>query len=161
MIPIDQYLNDGANYQAQAVLAVLRSRLATFPSAETIGLNEYHISVGRYENCREQGYVFTLWADLIKQIRHYAVFEHRNSDNLIVLESTKQTINTPNWDDMYGTRGKYDYDKGFNPEQFSEAADYIAKDMAERLIQYRLETSKGEDLEDVEKDLRRNFTILW
>jgi len=83
MIDVKNYLDDGANYKAQAILAIIRgyreeiAEVANHP--ESVMVN-----VGRFENCREQGYVFSIWYEY-KFIKHYAVYEHRNSDNICVL----------------------------------------------------------------------------
>ena len=67
-------------------------------------------------------------------LKNYAVYEHRNSDNLIVLESTNETLNTPSIDEMFNGRGKYDYDHGFEYGDIVSCGDYIIEDM-ENLIQ--------------------------
>ena len=157
MIEISKYLQDGANYQAQAVLAIMRAREAEVRShslekyktlksldEDASRLFHYaaentHIEVGRYENCREQGYVFTLYLG-IDQDKHYAVYEHRNSDQLIVLCPPKKnyTTNTPTIEQMWGdrNRGKYDYNKAFSCEQIVECADYICEDMKKQIDRY-------------------------
>lgn len=131
MMDINYYLNDGANWQAQAVLAYLRNNSIRVEDLTYDDEYKANIRVGRYENCREQGYVFTL---LYKGIqRNYAVYEHRNSDSLIVLISNTFTINTPSIDDMYADKGenpsKYDYDKAFCYGQITECGDWILEDM--------------------------------
>lgn len=126
-------MDDGANWKAQAILAIIRGRLydvidSTFDKDY---YDKYHanVNVGRYENCREQGYVFTLSYDG-KQIKHYAVYEHSNSDQICILCQTGVSMNTPNADFMFGpNRGKYDVDKSFSYNQVMEAADWIINDM--------------------------------
>lgn len=154
MTEIKQYLQDGANYQAQAVLALMRYRdivvrdyamekaknLSGEAYAEFVKFaDQTHIEVGRYENCREQGYVFTLYIGY-NQDKHYAVYEHRNSDKLIVLCPLKKTIaiNTPTPSQMWtdDNRSKYDYNKGFDPEDVVACADYICNDMKEQIDRY-------------------------
>ena len=66
MIEIERYMNDGANWQAQAVLAAVRyfSDMTLDASYDKEKKkNRAKIVVGRYENCREQGYVLTLLVD--------------------------------------------------------------------------------------------------
>jgi hypothetical protein len=129
MNKIEQYLEDGANWQAQAVLAYLR--MAAFRVRECTKplIADPEIEVGRYENCREQGYVFRLRVG-VEILMNYAVYEHRNSDKLIVLKSDRHTINTPSIDDMWnGRESKYDYDKDFEYGQILECGDYIIEDM--------------------------------
>ena len=141
MIDVKNYLNDGANYKAQAILAIIRgyreeiAEVANHP--ESVMVN-----VGRFENCREQGYVFSLWYEY-KFIKHYAVYEHRNSDNICVLINDQYTANTPNADQMFGNRGKYDVDKTFPYNGIIDAADFIISEMQNdiRNADYNSETS--------------------
>lgn len=131
MIDVRDYLNDGANYKAQAILAIIRGyRDEIAEAAETP--NEVMVNVGRFENCREQGYVFMLWYKY-RFIKNYAVYEHRNSDQICVLISNKQTTNTPNANDMFGERGKYDVDKTFPYNGIIDAADYIIDQMRKEI----------------------------
>lgn len=151
MVDIKSYLQDGANYQAQAVLALMRYRDNVVRDyAENIAKNlsgkayeifkqtvsQTHIEVGRFENCREQGYVFTLYIGY-NQDKHYAVYEHRNSDELIVLCPLKHTIclNTPTIKQMWtdDNRSKYDYNKKFDLEDVVACADYICEDMKKQI----------------------------
>ena len=143
MTTFENYLQDGANYQAQAVLALMRPRMRSI-------VDDYHkdckvdVEVGRFENCREQGYVFTLYANY-EQIGHYAVYEHRNSDNLIVLIQKGITLNTPRADFMFGERGKYDYDKGFSCEEVVPCADFIDENMRSLINDYIIVKKHKED----------------
>ena len=134
MINVECYMNDGANWQAQAVLAYVRSM--AFRVREAVSkplITNPEIKVGRFENCREQGYVFRLIIGC-EIIRNYAVYEHRNSDKLIVLKSDRHTINTPSVDDMWdGRESKYDYDKDFSCGDIIDCGEYILEDM-ENLI---------------------------
>lgn len=107
------------------------------------------IYTGRYENCREQGYVFSL-IYRGKQ-RHYAVYEHRNSDTICVLISNKPSMNTPDvatmWADKPENCTKWDFDKGFNCGQFEECTDFIIEDMIDTLKEWSgksKETNPGE-----------------
>lgn len=78
---IERYLNDdGANWQARCVLIYLGRHL---PNLEVV----------RYENCREQGYIFYMAID-DKQM-NVAVYEHRNSDALCIVSFEKFTGYTP------------------------------------------------------------------
>ena len=130
MINVEQYMNDGANWQAQAVLAYIRALTFRVREASPKQLiTDPEIEVGRYENCREQGYVFRLRIGC-NTLMNYAVYEHRNSDKLIVLKSDRNTINTPSIDEMWnGRESKYDYDKGFSYGQIIECGEYILDDM--------------------------------
>ena len=133
-VSIESYMNDGANYKAQAILALLRGNFEYIKEGG-VNHNDVDIQVGRFENCREQGYVFSLYYNY-HFIKHYAVYEHRNSDRICVLFSRTETINTPNADQMFGERGKYDVDKFFNYNEIVEAADFIEEDMRNELYEF-------------------------
>lgn len=142
MTRIEKYMNDGANWQARGVLACIVGNMECIKYPPEVWEYEnierptaypfVEIVVGRFENCREQGYVFTL-RDCGRQLMHYAVYEHRNSDNLIVLISDVKTVNTPTPDQMFNGRGKYDYNKSFSCGQMLECAKWILEDMMDVL----------------------------
>lgn len=132
MIDIEKYMEDGANWQTQAVLAYLRS-LKNHTIDETWNL-EYHrynaeFNVGRYENCREQGYIFSVQYKC--EQRNYCVYEHRNSDNLCVVVFDGLTINTPTPDMVFNAMGdsKWNYTKAFPCGQIMECGNYIIDDV--------------------------------
>lgn len=134
---IESYLNDGANWQAQSVLCYLRSikeSIVTKTWSESARRYDATIYVGRYENCREQGYVFTI--SYKGQYKHYAVYEHRNCDNLVVLINDGFSMNTPSVDFMWkghidenGETTKWGYDKDFDFGEIIKCGDFIAEDM--------------------------------
>ena len=133
---IECYLNDGANWQAQSVLGYLRfirESIVTKTWSESTSRYEAFIYVGRYENCREQGYVFTI--SYKGQYKHYAVYEHRNCDKLIVLINEGFSMNTPSVDFMWdghdgnGKLQKWSYDKDFDFGEIIQCGDFIAEDM--------------------------------
>lgn len=150
MTSLEYYLQDGANWQAKAILCILQFRqnevLDIVWNKET-HRNEGDIYVGRYENCREQGYVFTL--SYKGKQRHYAVYEHRNSDDIIVLISNEHSINTPSiktmWADKPENATKYDYDKAFPVYNFEECVDFLVEDMSKTLKEWKDKT--GEQLQ--------------
>lgn len=132
MINIDNYLNDGANWQAQSVLAYLRAMKENAIYKTWNG--EYRryeamVNVGRYENCREQGYVFCV--NYKHQQRNYCVYEHRNSDILCVVVFDGVTIDTPPKEMVFDAMNdnKWNYTKSFDYGQIVECGDYILNDM--------------------------------
>lgn len=149
MINIKNYLEDGANYKAQAILAILRGMVDSEVFYDLTGEQQRgaEVHVGRFENCREQGYVFTLYYNW-SQIRNYAVYEHRNSDQICVLESDAITINTPSIDAMFGDRGKYDVDHFFNYDEIYPAAMYIMEDMHRRVMDEVEKENQKKEKED-------------
>ena len=144
-------MEDGANWQAQAVLAFIRSHTMMAVEKTYNKLNNRYdvdIQVGRYENCREQGYVFTInFVGEDKETgkrhfyqRNYAVYEHRNTDRLCVLISNTGTINTPGIDEMWKDKGENprscDYDEDFDYGQIVECGRYILTDMANFIAEH-------------------------
>lgn len=132
MVFIEYYMNDGANWQAQGVLAYLRS-MKEFGIEKTWN-EKYHcydakINVGRYENCREQGYIFSV--NYLHQQRNYCVYEHRNSDILCVVVFDGVTIDTPPKEMVHDAMNdnKWNYTKSFDYGQIVECGDYVLNDM--------------------------------
>ena len=115
MTNIHSYLNDGANWQAQCVLSYVRSHLH-LPKT-------YNVTVGRYENCREQGYVFSLLQDY-EQVLHIAVYEHRNMDSLVTKSFKGLFLNTPRAEDL-NMKNKWDFDAEFECGNVVECGKYI------------------------------------
>ena len=106
MTNLSDYLQDGANYQARAVLAFLQiNNVEESWNAES---KQYDakIYVARWENCREQGYVVMLRSKDYKRQLNIAFFEHRNSDNVHAVKWEEVTLNPPtidtaNFGDIY------------------------------------------------------------
>ncbi len=124
------YMNDGSGHQARCVLAILQAEEAIVPDSWNKEYHKYDAEpeVGRWENCREQGYCIYLRNRNFDQI-NIAFFEHRNTDQICVLVWHQNTINTPNIDSM-DTKGecykdKWDVTKSFPYDSFREAAEYI------------------------------------
>lgn len=90
--------HDGANYQAQSVLAMVRYRLGDgIESSWDDSQKRYTAEplVHRFDNCREQGYVIYMRsADYARQI-NIAFYEHRNSDSIYVQVNQVRTLNAP------------------------------------------------------------------
>lgn len=135
-IPIECYLNDGADWQAQSVLCYLRSIKESIVEktwSESTHNYEALIYVRGYENCREQGYVFTISYE--GEYKHYAVYEHRNCDKLIVLINEGFSMNTPSVDFMWDGHDEnrkpqeWCYDKDFGFGEIIRCGDFIAESM--------------------------------
>lgn len=127
MIGIEHYMNDGANWQAQCVLAYLRRHGNGV--VEDLTWNKENkwcdgeLRVGRCENCREQGYVFTITYG-VKQLAHFWVYEHRNSDDLCVVEFEGFFINTPTINNI-PMKDKYDTTKEFPCGDIVDCGNWI------------------------------------
>lgn len=141
MADLKNYFEDGAKWQEQVVLMMLKGRLdeVTDNTYDKDYLYRYHadVQVGRYENCREQGYVFTLRYNF-DQLAHYCVFEHRNSDNICIIKLNKPTLN----DIWEGKESKYDVTKQFKYMEFEKTVDYIIDDMKAEIAKYLEEHKK-------------------
>lgn len=152
---IENYLNDGANWQSQAVLAYVRSQIYRITDkldyGEAKGVFSWHNTrVGRFENCREQGYVFSLQVGFHAE-KHYAVYEHRNCDDICVLIAEGLSMNTPSVDFMWKDKGenptKYDFDKSFKYGDIMGCGKYIIEDMLswiDKLIEEEKNKVEGE-----------------
>ena len=127
MINIEYYMEDGANWQAQCVLAYLRRmgkvRVEELTWDEDKCRSEGELIVGRCENCREQGYVFTITYG-VKQLVHFWVYEHRNSDNLCVVEFEGFFLNTPTINNI-PMKDKYDTTKDFSCGDIVDCGNWI------------------------------------
>lgn len=148
MMNLVDYMNDDAGWQARAVLAYLQGNISHLTGDKYYEHN-FDVLVGRYENCREQGYVFTLRFYGEKDgkpshfQRNYAVYQHRNSDTICVLISNTFTINTPGIDDMWKDKGENprssQYDQGFDWDDIKGCAEWILDDMDTFLAKYSVE----------------------
>ena len=129
MINIEHYMNDGANWQAQCVLAYLRrmgnSVVEDLTWNKEKRWSEGELRVGRCENCREQGYVFTVTYGA-KQLVHFWVYEHRNVDELCVVEFEGSFINTPTINDI-PMKDKHDITMSFGCGDIVDCGEWIVE----------------------------------
>lgn len=140
MIDVRNYMDDGADWQSQSVLAYVRELSEiefNFLFDDLKKKNKASIVVGRLENCREQGYVFGVCYGKI--LKYFAVYEHRNVDDLCIVEFDCQTLNTPTFDQI-PMKDKWDITKSFEWRHITEAGEYlinrfkqVVKDEVERL----------------------------
>lgn len=143
MVNINYYLNDGANWQAQAVLAYLRNSFECDVKDKYFNTDDYdkiRCEVGRFENCREQGYVVTIsyrWEQ-----RHFAFFEHRNWDAIVVYVSDTQTINTPSIHEVYNGRSSSGYDYHFPYGEIMKCGDKILS-LMKKFVDEKIEEWKN------------------
>lgn len=95
---LTHYHSDGANRQAQAVLAFVQYLIGD--GIEESWSDEWKryeadIEVARWENCREQGYILSLRAPQYGRDQlNIAFFEHRNSDNICAIKWHQWGLNT-------------------------------------------------------------------
>lgn len=130
--------HDGANYQAQAVLAILNSRTIDASYNPVTRQYEAQPNFARWENCREQGYVISFRIG-IPQL-NIAFFEHRNSDSICAVEWEQPTMNSPTIDtmDTKGTvyKDKHDVSKSVNVGHYEEMADWIMERLGAFWLRY-------------------------
>lgn len=128
---LQKYMNDGANWQAQVILIYMRHHedlILEDTYNKDIHCYEASLNVGRYENCREQGYIFSLRYK--GRQRNYAVYEHRNTDNLCIVANNIETIYTPSAATIYeNMRDKYDTTVNFDYCDFEECSNWLIEDM--------------------------------
>lgn len=132
---IENFLFDGANAQAQIIAILLRNEHEWILNStwdKERGFLRGSMDIGRFENCREQGYVVSIRFN--GNQRNYAFYEHRNSDRVHILINDEHTINTPTLDMMWdGREDKYDTDKAFNYGEWEDCKEWLKKDMMEHL----------------------------
>jgi len=135
MATINTYQDDGACATARAVLAYLSN--CNVEESYNSDLHRYdaEISVARWENCREQGYVLSLYSVGYRKQLNIAFFEHRNSDNICAVKWEQKTVNSPTidtakfGDDLYND--KWDVSKSLSFNQAYEMADWIFQQFKE------------------------------
>ena len=132
MYNIENFLFDGADVQAQIVALLIRnqrSRVLDLVWNKEWKDYEGRISIGRFENCREQGYVVSL-NDYKGNQRNYAFYEHRNSDSICIVKFDQLTINTPTLEDVCNKmEDKYDYTKSFGWGEILACGEWIGRDI--------------------------------
>lgn len=134
MTNLKEYLQDGAGYQAKATLAVLQDRISGggIEASWSDKFKRYTAipRIGRWENCREQGYVVSLTGR--ENQLNIAFFEHRVSDNLCAVKWNQHTTNTPTienakFDECSIQRYEISFEVG--PDDFVEMAEWIKKEL--------------------------------
>ena len=137
MTKLENYLKDGANYQARATLMFLQ-RDADINESWNDEWKRYdaEIQVDRWENCREQGYVVILRNKKREQL-NIAFFEHRNSDSICAVKWQQESINTLTIDnakfgDVY--KDKYDISHSVSYGKAKEMAEWIIEQLREHWI---------------------------
>lgn len=141
MTNIEYYLNDGANYQAQMILCYLRNREIEIAEdchleGEDFLFSTNHIEVGRFENCREQGYIFGLNIRSFKWVDDkWMVVENRSSDSIRIRHFKANTLNTPSIDVTFNE--EYLIEEKFFPcEDIINAGRYILNGMRKCVDDY-------------------------
>lgn len=135
MIYLHEYAQDGAGHSARAVLAYLQM---TFGDGIEESWNSEHKCykaiprIGRWENCREQGYVIRMRGKTANRQINIAWFEHRNSDEICAIIWEQSTINSPTIDtaefgDVY--KDKYDISHSVKWDRAADMAKWISDEL--------------------------------
>lgn len=128
---IKTYFDDGANWQAQAVLAYVRAYSSWALNGTWDDEAKKYMAtldVGRFENCREQGYIFSVRYKTSQM--NYAVYEHRNSDQICVVRFVGNTINTPTSEMVFeNMKDKYDVTISFGYGGIVECGEWLVGNM--------------------------------
>lgn len=127
--------HDGANHQAQAVLAMVRYLIGG--GIEDSWNSEWkrydaEPKVTRYDNCREQGYIVFMRSKHGDKQINIAFYEHRNSDSICVQVVEKLTFNSPVASEIYETmKDKYDCAFSAGPGQIAPVAQFVTDALVE------------------------------
>jgi hypothetical protein len=96
--------------------------------------NEYlaKIRLSRWENCREQGYVFFLKSKGLDRQLNIAFFEHRNSDSICAVKWEEVTGNaSPNLNNLLNQdkvyKDKWDVSHSVKHNEHYQMAQWITK----------------------------------
>lgn len=120
------YLQDGANHQARAVLMYLQGIVTRNEK------NNPSPEVSRWENCREQGYIVSLRSIDYKKQLNIIFFEHRNSDEICAVKWEQTSLNSLNIDtaefgDIY--KDKYDVSYTVSYGEIKDMAEWISEQL--------------------------------
>ncbi len=149
MVYLENYLYDGAGWQARAVMCYLQSRVEVILDKTYIGdkfqLFEGTMFINQYHYGREKGYVFS-----VRYKNHqanYAVYEHCVADCICVVKGNAFTEHSDGWDGKEWS--KYDHDKEFSYGETTKCGEWIEKDMMNEIVKWK--TADGEKGYDDEK----------
>ena len=144
------YLQDGANHQARAVLMFVQAYLNIEGSWDK-KLNEYaaNVEVSRWYNGREQGYILSIRSKDYNRQLNIAFFEHRNSDNICAVRWEQLSMNPissyeqAEFGDAY--QDKYDVSKSVGYGEIAEMSTYIQDEFNEF---WKVTSAKEEEVAD-------------
>jgi hypothetical protein len=157
MVNLENYLYDGAGWQARAVMCYLQSMVevildktytgeAWMPYDGKLFINQYHYG-------REKGYVFS-----VRYKNHqanYAVYEHCVADCICVVKGNALTEHSDGWDGKEWS--KYDHDKEFSYGETTKCGEWIEADMRKEIDKWIAEENKNSEYE---KEKERLLDII-
>lgn len=98
------------------------------------------LEIGEFDNCREYGFTYSILGGVQDMV--FCVYEHRNSDQIIINGCKRQDVKPYG---PYNGTNKYDYLANFSYDQYAEAAEQLAK--------FLTQSYKGEFNESLLKDV--------
>jgi hypothetical protein len=126
----------GINRQSLAVLAILSQYEPSWATYnEAISNYDIEFETKPWYNGRERGILISMSHDIGTKALHFAIFEHRNSDNLCVMMWEKECFywNHPDEnaiEEAYGkSKDKYDVTASFPCNGIGECVDWVEKEM--------------------------------
>lgn len=105
-------------------------------------ISDVDVSVGCFTNCRECGFTFMLCDYTGKDSFTWCVYEHRNSDSIII--NGKKGYISINGDLPYTTDSKWDYLAEFSPNQHFETAEKLKELIRAQKIKIDANWAKAE-----------------
>lgn len=152
MVYLENYLYDGAGWQARAVMCYLQSRVevildktytgdAWMPYKGKAFINQYHYG-------REKGYVFSVYYN--GHQANYAVYEHCVADCICVVKGNAITEHSDGWDGKEWS--KYDHDKEFSYGETTKCGEWIEEDMKKEIDKW-IEQEKANSYEEEKERL--------
>lgn len=151
MVYLENYLYDGAGWQARAVMCYLQSRVevildktytgdAWMPYKGKAFINQYHYG-------REKGYVFSVYYN--GHQANYAVYEHCVAECICVVKGNATTEHSDGWDGKEWS--KYDHDKEFSYGETTKCGEWIEEDMKKEIDKWIAEENKNKYEEEKER----------
>lgn len=146
MISLENYLYDGAGWQARAVMTYLQSRGESILEKLYTGDPWFPYNGGlfleHYNYGREKGYVFSVRYKHLHQV-NYAVYEHCVSDEICVVKSNAFTDHPDGWDGKEWS--KYEHDKNFAYGEAVKCGEWIEDDMRAEIAKWLKEEKEDEE----------------
>lgn len=157
MIKLENYLYDGACWQARAVMCYLQSMTESILDATYNGDSfmpfDGQLYISHYENGREKGYVFSVcYKD---HQSNYAVYEHCVGDHMCIVKSSAVTANPNGWDGKEWSKSKHT--KEFSFGEIKQCGDWIANDIKKDLNEWcGYDEEKKELVGEIRKAAKEN-----
>jgi hypothetical protein len=133
---------DGACAAAQSVLSYLQHMHIEQSWCPIRKIYLAQPLVARWENCREQGYVISMYdGEYLRKVQlNIAFYEHRNSDDIVAIVWEQITMNSPNISTI-DTKGavfkdKWDLSASYRYDESYKMADWIHKTMTEFWVKH-------------------------